>query len=245
MMLLTLDEADKILNELLISVDPITTYAGNIKDSIDGTSHICKLVSYYNNVDKLIFNFRGLGIKAQQYVSEGINYIKITGYAGVRRILRGTRYSIDNPQVLELSIGKVGRSAAIMAGARFCIYFSAAYRVFELVFKDEYRAIDFIGDISMDVAKILVTIYTTELVFAIASGVALVTGITLPLSLGVFLIVFVGFGISYGLLLLDEKYQLSDRLKYFIQQRINDRNAVERWNLNNSSLFINSNRFGV
>ncbi|MBU9845861.1 hypothetical protein [Rahnella ecdela] len=245
MMLLTLDEADKILNELLILVDPITTYAGNIKDSFDGTSHIRKLVSYYNNVDKLIFNFRGLGIKAQQYVSEGINYIKITGYAGVRRILRGTRYSIDNPQVLELSIGKVGRSAAIMAGARFCIYFSAAYRVFELVFKDEYSAIDFIGDINMDVAKILVTIYTTELVFAIASGVALVTGITLPLSLGIFLIVFVGFGISYGLLFLDEKYQFSDKLKFFIQQRINDRNAVESWNLNNSSPFINSNRFGV
>jgi hypothetical protein len=245
MMLLTLDEADEILNELLISADPVTTYAGSIKDAIDNANNVHKLISYYNDIDKLIYDFRGLGIKAKQYVSGGVNFIKITGYAGVRRILKGTRYGINSHQILELSIGKVGRSAGIMAGARFCIYFSAAYRVFEFVFKDAYTAIDFIGDITMDVAKILVTIYATEIVFAIASGVALVTGITLPLSLGVFLIVGVGFGISYGLLFLDERYQLSDKLKYFIQQRMNDRNSVENWNLNNFSPFNNTYRFGI
>lgn len=163
----------------------------------------------------------------------------------MRRVLKGTGYGINNLQVLELGIGKAGRSSGIIAGARFCIYFSAAYRAFELVFKDGYTIIDFIGDISMDAAKILVTIYSTQLVFAISGGIALVAGITLPLSVGVFLIVTVGFGISYGLLLLDEKYQLSEKLKCLIKQRVHDRYEVEKWNSIDSSPLINFNNFGI
>ncbi|WP_226789988.1 hypothetical protein [Rahnella sikkimica] len=244
MMLLTLDEADTILNELLIGVDPVTTYAGNIKDVFDGMSNINKLTSYYNDVDKLIFNFKGLGIKAIPYNSGGVKYIKVTGYPGVRRILTGTRYGINNPQVLELGIGTAGVKTGIMAGARFCIYFSLAYRAFELIFKDRYSARDFIGDISMDAAKILVTIYITQLAVAIASGIALATGLTLPLSLGIFLVVVVGFGISYGLAVLDENHQLSDKLKYFIKQGVHERYAVENWNMKNVSPFISTYHFG-
>lgn len=245
MMLLTLDEASAILNELLISIDPVTTYAGNIKDGFDGVSNIRKLSSYYNDVNRLIYNFKGLGIKAIPYTYEGVQYIKITGYPGVRRILKGSRYGINNPQLLELSIGKAGRKAGIVAGARFCIYFSAAYRAFELIFKDGYTVIDFVGDIGMDAAKILVTIYATELAFALVSGIALVTGVTFPISAGVIVIVGIGCVISGVLLYIDDRYQLSSKLKSIINTSMSENAEVENWNLNNNPYFTILHDYGL
>ncbi|BCG10655.1 hypothetical protein [Buttiauxella agrestis] len=44
-MLLTLSEADAALNQLLNLVDPVATYAGNIKDMVGGIKNIHKLTS--------------------------------------------------------------------------------------------------------------------------------------------------------------------------------------------------------
>ncbi|MEW7311353.1 hypothetical protein AB1E22_01235 [Buttiauxella gaviniae] len=243
-MLLTLSEADAVLNQLLNLVDPVATYAGNIKDLSDGARNIKKLVSYYNDANKIIYNLRGLGIKAIVQTVKGVQYVKITGYAGVRRILKGTRYAINNPQVLELGIGKAGVNAGIIGGARFCVWFSLAYRAIELIFKNDYAVVDFIGDITMDIAKIIVTIFVSKIISSIVVSATAIACLTLPLTATIFLIVVVGFAVTYALDFLDKKYHLSDKLKEIIKQGIKSRGEIEEWNLNNTSPFINALRTG-
>ncbi len=243
-MLLTLSEADAALNQLLNLADPVATYAGNIKDASDGVKNIRKLISYYNDANKLVYNLRGLGIKAVVYTVKGVQYVKVTGYAGVRRILKGTRYAINNPKILELGIGNAGVNAAILGGARFCIWFSFAYRTIEFIFKNDYAVIDFIGDITIDAAKIIVTIFSTQIIMSMAVGLATAAGVTLPLTATIFLIVSVGFVVTWTLDYLDKKYHLSDKLKEIINQGMKSRGEIEEWNLRNTSPFMNALRIG-
>ena len=138
-MLLTLEEAQGVIDDLLgsKSVSFSTNYAGNIKDAADATKKLSKLFSY-QQAGKIVFTLKGLGIKATQYAYQGKLYVKITGYPSLRRILNGTRYRINHPKVLEVGIGSAGFRNGIMSGAKFCIWFSACWRLIELAFKSEY-----------------------------------------------------------------------------------------------------------
>ena len=242
-MLLTLDEAQSVIEDLDNSKPVIlaTTYAGNIKDSIAGAKNISKLVSY-TDAGKLVYRLKGLGIKAIQYQYGGQVYVKITGYASLRRILQGTRYKINSPQILELGIGKAGINGGILEGAKFCIWFSLAYRTVQLIFKSDHDVAAFIGNITMDIAKIIVSIFVTKIL--VAAGGALAAGaasvgfaVTLPIALGIVLIVGIGFGITYGLDYLDRKYHLTDKLISAIREGMRTQAEIEKWNFEHTSPF--------
>lgn len=244
LMLLTLEEADAVLNQLLNFADPIATYAGNINDLNVGVKNIRKLTTHYNSSHQLVFRFKSLGIKAIIYKFKGIEYVKVTGRAGIRRILKGTRYAIKNPQVLELGIGTAGKDAGIISGARFCIWFSLGYRAIELMFKNEYTVVDFVGDITMDMAKVIVTVFVTMIVMAAGIGFATIVSVTLPIAVGILLVITLGVLVTFSLDYIDRKYQLSDTLKTLIRQGVMERQRIERWNLLHSSPFMNSMQLG-
>lgn len=240
-MLLTLDEAQSVIEDLDNSKPVIlaTTYAGNIKDSIAGAKNISKLVSY-TDAGKLVYRLKGLGIKAIQYQYGGQVYVKITGYASLRRILQGTRYKINSPQILELGIGKAGINGGILEGAKFCIWFSLAYRTVQLIFKSDHDVAAFIGNITMDIAKIIVTIFVTKIL--VMAGGALTTvaasfGVIFPIAAGIVLIIGVGFLITLTLDYLDRKYHLSDKLISVIREGMKSQAEIEKWNFEHTSPF--------
>ncbi|MGL5698279.1 MAG: hypothetical protein ACRCYL_03130 [Kluyvera sp.] len=235
-MLLTLDEVQGVIDDLDNSKPVIlaTTYAGNIKDSIAGAKNLSKLASYAD-AGKLVYRLKGLGIKAIPYQYGGQAYVKITGYASLRRILRGTRYRINSPQILELGIGKAGINGSILEGAKFCIWFSLAYRTVQLIFKSDHDVATFIGDITMDVAKIIVTIFVTKILVAVG---AMMSSVTIPVALGIILLVVVGFAITKGLDYLDRKFHLSDKLISAIREGMKSRAEIEKWNLEHTSPFM-------
>ncbi|CAM4031335.1 hypothetical protein RABR111495_24290 [Rahnella bruchi] len=245
LMLLTLEEADSVLNQLLTGIDSTATYAGNIKDGNTGLKNIKNLTTYYNDSNKLVFNFKGLGIKAILYKIKGVEYVKITGRAGIRRILKGTRYAINNPQVLELGIGKAGINSGIISGIHFSIWFSLAYRTIELIFKDEYNIVDFIGDITMDMAKVIAIVFVTKLM-ALAGGwlITAATTVVIPVALGIVAIVVIGVVITYSLDTIDRHMKLSEKLKEMIKDGLAERNSIEKWNLMHHSPFNSSLHFG-
>lgn len=234
-MLLTMDEANAVLSDLY---NKGTTFAGNIKDTYSAAKNTLKLVSY-RDAGKLVFNLKGFGIKAVSYLHKGVTYIKITGYPSLRRILNGTRYSAMNPKILELGIGTAGIDAGIMSGARFCIYFSFAQRVIEFVFSSEYDLAAFIGNITMDVAKVIVTIFLTKFVVAATGWIltTIATSFTLPLSVGIVLIVIMGFTITRLLMKLDEHYHLSERLIKSINEGLKAHQEIMTWNLHHSDSY--------
>ncbi|WET42298.1 hypothetical protein [Citrobacter enshiensis] len=238
-MLLTLDEAQGVIDDLDSSrpVTFATTYAGNIKDTLEGAKSISKLVSY-KDVHDLVYRLKGLGIKAIQYLHSGQFFVKIIGYASLRRILQGTRYKINSPRILELGIGKAGVNAGILEGARFCIWFSFAYRTVQLIFKSDHDVAAFIGNITMDIAKIIVTIFVTNVLVAVGTAVATAAGFAaVPVALGIVLLIAVGFVITGTLDYLDRQYNLSSKLITAIREGMNAQQGIERWNIEHTAPF--------
>ncbi|KFC78535.1 hypothetical protein [Buttiauxella agrestis] len=225
-MLLTIEEAQGVSDELLGNLDYFFSYKlgpGNIKDGLDGFRTLSKLTTYYSPTGKLVFNFNYLKIKAVEYVINGKAYIKITGYAGVRRILTGTRYGATNPQMLEMAIGMRGFGTALIKGMKFCIYASLALRGVELIFKSDYHLVDFLVDIPMDIAKIIVS----SVAIGIVGGV--MTFFSFPV------VIIAGFIIGIGIILnnqlnhLDNEMGLSTDLKNKIRDAIIEQQKMSEW----------------
>ncbi|XHA17430.1 hypothetical protein ACE15K_03945 [Citrobacter farmeri] len=237
-MLLTLDEVQGVIDDLDNSqpVTLATTYAGNIKDTLEGVKSISKLVSY-KDVHDLVYRLKGLGIKAIQYLHSGQFFVKIIGYASLRRILQGTRYKINSPKILELGIGKAGINGSILEGAKFCIWFSFAYRTVQLIFKSDHDVAAFIGNITMDVAKIIVTIFVTNILVAVSSSTIAAFSVTVPIAVGIIAIIAVGFFITWGLDKLDKKYHLSDKLISAVRDGMKSQVEIEKRNFEHTNPF--------
>lgn len=228
-MLLTLNEAKGVLSDLLGETDDFLSYklgGGNIKDIWDCAHTFSNFTTYINESDSLVFNLKGLGIKAIPYVINGVSYIKITGYASLRRILKGTRYRANNMQLLELGIGWRGMAFGITKGFKFCVYFSMAFRAIELMFKEEYSLIDFFGDIVMDAAK---TIVASVVVFVIG----VVVGISFPVIYALGMVIIIGVILNAGLNYLDSYFGISGALKKKLQDAFNEQEKIHAWHMRN------------
>ncbi|WP_370611992.1 hypothetical protein [Citrobacter meridianamericanus] len=236
-MLLTLEEAQGVIADLLGSktVSFSTNYAGNIKDTADATKKLLKLFSY-QQAGKIVFTLKGLGVKATQYAYQGKLYVKITGYPSLRRILNGTRYRINHPKVLEVGIGSAGFRNGIMSGARFCIWFSACWRLVELVFKSEHDVAALLGNVTMDVAKVIVSVFVSRLSGNIIrwGGAFFVTSAAVPVWGETVGAVALGFFIAYALNEVDEKYELSDKLIACIRDGMKEQQKIAEWNSRHS-----------
>ncbi|CEE92706.1 putative membrane protein precursor [Xenorhabdus nematophila str. Anatoliense] len=184
--------------------DPISTYAGNIYDS--------------RGLYDVIREFKSLGIKAIEHVGEnGKRYIHISGHAGLRRIIRGTRYSANHPQMLMMGIGQKGLNSSIIGGVRFCIIFSIGYRIIEGIFKDEYTLADFIGNITMDMAKTALIAASSWIVGSLLTATALVGGSIIVVA-GI--VLAVGILAAIGLDLVDKQYGISEKLIALLKEEM-------------------------
>ncbi|WP_421356491.1 hypothetical protein [Pseudocitrobacter faecalis] len=224
-LLLTIDEAQGIVDDLIGYTDDFMSYrmgAGNIKDVWDGLRNTTLLMTW-RDANKICFNLRALFIKATPYRVNGVEYIKISGYPGLRRILNGTRYRANNLQMLEFGIGKRGINSAIINGAKFCIYFSLAWRGLELILKSEYNLIDFLGDISMDTAKLVISSLATFVVWNLL--------ILSPLSIIITTGLVLSFNIltNVGLNKLDCKLETSLKLKNIIRDAFIEQSLNQYW----------------
>ncbi|HCL5250780.1 TPA: hypothetical protein N2G30_000865 [Salmonella enterica] len=232
-MLLTLDEAQGVIDDLLSSkpVSFSTNYAGNIRDTVSATKNLSKLFSY-QQAGKIVFTLKGLGVKATQYAYQGKLYVKITGYPSLRRILNGTRYRFNHPKVLEVGIGSAGFRNGIMSGARFCIWFSACWRLIELIFKSDHDIAALLGNVTMDVAKVIVSVFASRLAgSAFRWGVPLlISSAAVPVWGEIVGIVVLGFFIAWSLNEVDEKYELSDKLIACIREGLKERQKIAEWN---------------
>ncbi|RJT46794.1 hypothetical protein [Rahnella woolbedingensis] len=235
-MLLTLEEARQVTDELLGDVDEFFSYnlaPGNIKDILEGTSSIGKMMTFENSAGDIAFRFKSLGIRAIEYTFKGKTYIKITGYPGMRRILEGTRYAVDNPQMLEMGIGIRGLGGALIKGTKFCIFASLAWRVIELIFKSDYDLVDFLGVITMDAAKAVVA----SVVIGVIAG-ALTLG-SAPVVLIAGIVIIAGVYLNIKLNKLDDKQGLSESLKEKLRFALTEYKRINEWNFIHSDPMFN------
>ncbi|CDL82332.1 hypothetical protein [Xenorhabdus szentirmaii] len=184
--------------------DPISAYAGNIYDA-HGFSEVCR-------------EFRRLSITATIHVgANGNRYIHLSGYAGLRQRIMGTRYRANHPQMLAMGIGQQGLNASIISGVRFSIIFSIGYRVIESIFKDEYTLADFIGNITMDMAKTAIIATASWAVGSVLIATAALGGSIIAVA-GIVLLT--GFAVAYGLDFIDKQYGLSEKVIAFLKEEM-------------------------
>lgn len=153
---------------------------------------------------------RGFGVTATEYVGRnGNRYIRLSGYPGIRRYLNATRYLIDNHRILDIGIGTRGIENGIIGGARFCIVFSAAYRAVELLLKDEYGLTDFFVNLTMDMAKLAVSIGVAWGAKTVATGFMVAGSSVVGIAIGVFAI---GLFVSFLLYWIDTEFKISEKI---------------------------------
>ncbi|TDB45661.1 hypothetical protein [Photorhabdus luminescens] len=176
--------------------DPISPFAGNIHD--------------FFGFSAIVREFKSIGITATEYFDKnGKCYIKISGHAGLRRIITGTRYGANNLKMLSMGIGQQGLNSSIVKGVKFCIIFSVMYRTIEAVFKDEYTLADFIGNITVDMAKTAIIAATSWAAGSFISAIAVVGG-SIIVAAGIVLLV--GFLTAVTLEYIDKKYGISAKI---------------------------------
>ncbi|MEQ9874881.1 hypothetical protein ABRP91_13640 [Pectobacterium brasiliense] len=176
--------------------DPVSSFAGNIAEAV--------------SVSRIVMEMKGVGIKATEYIGkDGNKYIKLSGYPGVRKYLDATRYLVSNHKILDIGIGTKGIESGIAAGARFCIVFSGAYRAIELMVKDEYALTDFFVNLTMDAAKLAISVGVAWGAKMAATGLMVAGGSVIAISLGIFIL---GLGVSFALLWLDNEYKISETI---------------------------------
>lgn len=181
--------------------DPVSPYAGTIHDT--------------PSVIKLIGEFRSLDINAKEFkAANGKTYIRISGRAGVRRIVTGTRYGANHPTMVNLGIGMQGLKDGIVKGIKFCLVFSFIYRGLEWAFKDEYHFADFLGNVTADMAKMALVAAGSASMGAIALSVGLFGGSIIGVGI---VVLGIGFGITVGLEYIDSKYGLSEKIIQYMR----------------------------
>ncbi|MDC9613791.1 hypothetical protein PSI19_07810 [Xenorhabdus khoisanae] len=193
--------------------DPLSSFAGNIIKDAPG---VFKVAKHFKPIDIGIISYiinelKGKGIKAIEYLGKnGERYIKLTDRPGVRQYLNATRYLINNKKIMKVGIGSVAMEGGIVSGAKFGVYFSAAYRAIELLFKDEYDLTNFFVNLSMDMAKLVVATAIAKVTVSIVTSALFATALSATaIALGVFI---VGLGVAYGLMLLDNEFKISESI---------------------------------
>ncbi|WP_340616397.1 hypothetical protein [Xenorhabdus entomophaga] len=183
-------------DKVFACTDPASSFAGNIIESI--------------GVMKIINEFRSLNVEAKEYKLKGVDYIKITGRRSVQKIITGSRYRLNDQRILKIGIGSKSIANGIVSGAKFCIYFSLAYRAVEFMTKDEYSLAEFLGNITVDAAKLLITTLLTAAIGKVASGYFLAAGVSIiGVSAGLF---FIGVGIGIALYYIDNELGISEKV---------------------------------
>ncbi|MDR0217807.1 MAG: hypothetical protein LBI71_02825 [Enterobacteriaceae bacterium] len=197
-------EKEKPAWSLFSITDPISAYAGNIYDSF-GFADVCR-------------EFKRLSITAKTFVGEnGKKYIHLSGHSGLRRLVKGTRYGASHPQMLAMGIGQKGLNSNIVKGVRFCIVFSIGYRLIESIFKNEYTLADFIGNITMDMAKAAIVAAASWIIGTLLTATVIAGGSIIVVA-GI--VLFAGILITMGLDYVDKKYGISEKLIAFLKEEM-------------------------
>ncbi|GEM_PF-2838854 len=239
--LITVEEAEYVLKNTNTS-NPFSTAKEALFGVGDLVSNFAGSVYESARLSRIINEFGGLGVKATEYVGKNGNvYIRLSGHPGVRAFLNATRYLADNPKVLYMGIGTMGQNDVSIKATRFSIVYSLAYRVVELIFKDEYTLTNFFVNVTMDMAKLIISIKLSAVAVPIlmtAAGIA--SGSIIVVSAVIFI---AGIGISYLLYEIDDYFGISESIIRELKKQRKPRTDGEgRYHAD--TFFTNLHRFG-
>lgn len=238
--LITVEEAEYVLKNTNTS-NPFQSAKETLFGIGDFVANYSGSVYESGRVFRIINEFKDLSIKATEYTGKnGKVYIRLSGHAGVRAFLNATRYLADNPKILYMGVGTQGQNAVSIGATRFSIVYSLAYRVVELIFKDEYTLTDFFVNVTMDMAKLAVSVKLGAMaVGVLTTASAFAAGSVIVVAFGIFV---AGAFISYGLYALDDYFGISESIIRELKKQRKPRSDGDgRYHADN--FFTNFNRY--
>ncbi len=239
--LITVEEAEYVLKNTNTS-NPFSSAKEAVFGVGDFVSNFAGNVYESGRLSRIIHEFGGLGVKATEYVGKnGKVYIRLSGHPGVRVFLNATKYLADNPKILYMGVGTLGQNSVSAGATRFSIVYSLAYRAVELIFKDEYTLTDFFVNVTMDMAKLVVSMkLSTAIVTGLITGTAIASGTVIVVSAVIFV---AGVAVSYILYKLDDHFGVSESIIRELKKQREPR-ADDDGRYHADTFFTNFHRFG-
>ncbi len=164
------------------------------------------------STSKVLHQLGSLGITATVYVNhKGTELIKISGYAGIRKILNAPVFAAKNPEIIKYGIGRYGLNNVIKEGFLFgLIYVSVADSV-DFIFNDETALAKFIGKWAVDVIKVGISSAITWGAGAVAIGAF--STIAVPI-----VVVLVAGALStWALNALDAEFEITEKVVSLVE----------------------------
>lgn len=160
------------------------------------------------------------GVSTQAYIKNygGKPHIVLKGRPGLRKILTGTKYGIQNPKVVSLGLGRHAAVGAAKVGGVVSLVLLSAYRIADYALTDEATLSRLIGTLATDVVKVGIVTAASVGAAIVAGGAALAVG-------PIMAVVLVGFGAAMALEALDQHYGITEKVVAGLDEMGNDLNA--------------------
>jgi hypothetical protein len=156
--------------------------------------------------------FRALGIagtKAYTAIdkkSGRLVYI-LKGYPGLRnKLLQGTRFLANSPQILSLGLGMKGVQSVAKGGFILGLVVTAGIEVIDFIFNDQKTLYDLVGNVGYEVAK-------SGIVMGIGLGAGAIAGTLTTIAVAPLIgMVAVTVIFGMGLNMLDDNYKIKQQV---------------------------------
>lgn len=176
------------------------------------------VVNYYTNIkdvystSKLLYQLGSFGITATVYVNhKGTELIKISGYAGIRKILNAPVFAAKNPKIIKYGIGRYGLNNAIKEGFLFGLIYVSVVDTVDFILNDETTLAKFIGKWAVDVVKVGIS-------SAITWGAGTVAiGAFSTIAVPVVVVLVAGALSAWALNALDAEFEITDKVVSLIE----------------------------
>jgi len=204
--ILSLDEMDHVIQNGI--------NGKNIKDQWARLKHKIEFTAgYYATggdialLGRLTSDLGYAGTQAYIKFYGGKSHVILKGHPGLRKILTGTKYGIQNAKVVKMGLGRYGAVQAAKSGGVLTIVLITAYRVIDYFLTDSATLGQLIGTLATDVVKIGIA---TGASIAAATGMA-ASGFLIaigPLAAAI----VVGVAVAWLLGELDQKYNVTEKV---------------------------------
>lgn len=192
--------------------------------------------SQFNSIPALVLDMRTLGkllgdfgmygnFRAVVSPATGRQYIVFNGYPGLRTIFRGTRYSINHPQIYGMGLSKLGRAASVVKSSFITLVTYSVIDAPEVLFEYRDRTL---GELGVRFGSDLTKMGLGALATLAAAGAAAATGVVCaPVVAGI----VAGIAVGVALDSLDRQLRLTERLEKYVadQQKQFERGAARHY----------------
>lgn len=192
----------------------------DFKGAIEGVAGYTATGKDLATLTKVFADLGFAGTKAYVKYYKGSPYVIFKGYAGMRTIFTGTRYSLQNAKIVQMGIGKAGAINAVKSGGILTIVLLSAFRIVDFLLTDDMTLTHLIGTLATDIVK--VGIATGASIVAATAAAAVFTVAIGPIVAAI----AVGVLASYGLAKLDEHYEITEKVIAMLDEMVDGIEAV-------------------